>query len=263
VKVAIAALALALSLVVSSCAVGCACSTPVFGVTVFAAASLKDALDEITTTYEAARPDVKLTISAGSSAALRTQIEQGGPATLFLSADTANPQALVDAGLTDGPARPFATNLLTIIVPAGNPAGITSPADLARPGMRIIAAGDDVPITRYATQVVEKLAALPGYAVGFAATYGGNIVSREDNVGAVVSKIQLGEGDAAMVYVTDAQSDTVDQVEIPVQANVVATYAGVVVRREGLEDQSRQLLDWIRSPTGQQILAARGFAPAP
>jgi molybdate transport system substrate-binding protein len=263
VKVVVAALFLALSVVASSCAVGCACSIPVYGITVFGAASLGDALDEIKTVYEDAHRDVKLTISTGSSAALRAQIEQGGPAHVFLSADTESPQALVNAGLADGRATAFATNELTIVVPLGNPAGVTSPADLARRGVRVIAAGKDVPITAYATQVVGKLAALPGYPAGFGGAYENNIVSREDNVGAVVSKIQLGEGDAGFAYVTDALSATVDQVEIPAEANVVAAYYGVVLRRGGVEVVAHALLDWIVGPSGQQILAAHGFSPAP
>ena len=176
--------------------------------TIYGAASLKGALEKAKTAYEAAVPGTTLTISTDASSALATKIEQGAPADVFLSADTKNPQELVDKGLTDGPAVDFAGNKLTVIVPADNPAGITTPADLAKAGVKIIAAGDEVPITKYATQLVDNLAKEPGYPADFAAAYAANIVSKEDNVKAVVAKIELGEGDAGIVYVTDAAAST-------------------------------------------------------
>ena len=134
---------------------------------VYAAASLKNALAKAADAYAVANPGAKLTVSTDSSAALETKIEQGAPADVFLSADTSNPQKLVDGGFASGDPVVFAGNLLTIIVPKGNPAGIQSPADLAKPGIKIIAAGDKVPITKYATQLVAnlaKVAGLPGRA---------------------------------------------------------------------------------------------------
>ena len=230
--------------------------------TVFAAASLKDVLADVMTTYEAVRPDVTLAVSADSSATLRTQIEQGAPADVFLSADTTNPQDLVDAGLTTGALSPFAGNSLTVIVPSANPAGITGPIDLAKPGVKIIAAGDDVPITRYATEAVAKLATLEGYPADFAAAYAANVVSREDNVGAVVAKIELGEGDAGIVYVTDANAaDAVARIAIPDAGNVSATYAAVIVKTSLQVDAAQAFLDWLIGAEGQAILARHGFLP--
>lgn len=230
--------------------------------TIFAAASLKGALEAAQDAYETANPGTTLIISTDSSAALKTQIEQGAPADLFLSADTKNPQALVDAGLTDGAAVDFAGNKLVVIVPTDDPAGIQTPADLATPGVKIIAAGDEVPITRYANQLVENLAMEPGYPADFVAAYQANIVSKEDNVKAVVAKLELGEGDAAIVYVTDAKISTkVASVEVPDTANVVATYAGVVVRATDSPDAAAAFLTWLAGPDGQAILAGFGFLP--
>ena len=146
--------------------------------TIYAAASLKGALDKAKAAYEAANPGTTLTISIDSSAALETQIELGAPADVFLSADQANPRKLVDGGLVDGDPVTFATNKLTIVVPTSNPAGITTPADLAGSGVKVIAAGDSVPITGYATQLVANLARQPGYPADFAGAYTSNIVSR-------------------------------------------------------------------------------------
>jgi molybdate transport system substrate-binding protein len=233
-------------------------------ITVYGAASLKGALDKAKPAYEAANPGTMLTISTGSSAALETQIEQGAPADVFLSADTTNPKKLVDKGLAAGAAVAFAGNTLTVIVPSANPAGIRSPVDLAKPGIKIIAAGDAVPITKYATQLVANLGKDSGYADDFAADYTANIVSREDNVKAVVAKIELGEGDAAIVYVTDAKASTkVSAVDVPTTANVPATYAGVVVRASANASAAKAFLDWFAGPDGQAILAGFGFLPPP
>jgi molybdate transport system substrate-binding protein len=249
---------------VSACSTSATAAGRPIELTVFGAASLTDALEALTSAYETADPGLKLTVATDSSSTLRTQIEQGAPADLFLSADRMNPQALVDAGLTDGPAIGFAGNTLTVIVPTDNPAGIESPADLAVPGVKIVAAGDDVPITIYVGQVVENLAGLPGYPTDYARAYAVNVVSREQDVKAVVAKIQLGEADAAIVYVTDARaSRTVAAIEIPDSANRPATYAGVVLAGSTRRAEAHALLDWLVGPAGVEILAGFGFLPPP
>ena len=201
--------------------------------------------------------------SFDASSALRAQIEQGAPADVLVSADTKNPQALVDECLaTDLTA--FATNHLVIVVPAGNPAGITTPADLAKPGLKVVAAGADVPITTYATQLIDNLAALPDYPADFAAAVAANVVSEEDNVKAVLAKIELGEGDAAIVYVTDAASSTaVETVAVPDEANVLATYAGAAVNEAADPVLAADFLSFLTETEAQQILAGYGFLPAP
>jgi molybdate transport system substrate-binding protein len=232
--------------------------------TIFGAASLKAVLEAVEAAYEGANPGTTLTVSTDSSAALETQIEQGAPADVFLSADTSNPRKLVDAGLAAGEPVAFAGNKLTIIVPADNPAGIATPADLARDGLRIIAAGDEVPITKYATQVVDNLAGQPGAPADFAAAYAANVASKEDNVSAVVAKIALGEGDAGIVYVTDAAAaDGVKTIDIPDAASVPATYAGVVVGASPNQAAASAFLEWLAGPDGQAVLAEFGFLPPP
>ena len=230
--------------------------------TIYGAASLKGVLDKAKTIYEAAHPGTTLTISTDSSSALEVKIEQGAPVDVFLSADTTNPMKLVDADLADGAAVDFARNNLALIVPTGNPAGIQTPADLAKPGVKLIAAGDAVPITRYATQLVANLAKEPGYPPDFVAAYAANIVSREDNVKAVVAKIELGEGDAAIVYATDATTSTkVMTIAVPDAANVPATCAAVVVKASSNATAARAFLDWFAGPEGQAILGSLGFLP--
>ena len=231
---------------------------------IFAAASLRSALEQAQVAYEATHPGVTLAISTDSSAALETQIEQGAPSDVFLSADTANPKKLVDAGFAAGAAVVFAGNKLTIIVPTGNPAGVESAQDLAEDGLRIIAAGDEVPITKYAKQLLANLAREPGYPVGFEAAVTANIVTRVDNVKAVVAQVELGQGDAAIVYVTDAQASTkVESVAVPDEANVTAEYAGVLVGASAHQRESAQFLAWLAGPDGQAVLGGFGFLPPP
>jgi molybdate transport system substrate-binding protein len=231
--------------------------------TVFAAASLKKAFADVKTAYEAANPGVRLTMSFDASSALETQIEQGAPADVFASADTKNPQRLVDGGFANGPVTDFAGSTLTVIVPTANPGGVTSPTDLAKPGLKIVAAGDAVPITKYADQLLDNLAKQAGYPADFATKVRANVVSREDNVAAVVSKIELGEGDAAIAYVTDAkESSRVTTLAVPVAAEVTATYAAVSVK-SSKNPEAAAFIAWFAGPAGQAILASHGFLPPP
>ena len=231
--------------------------------TVFAAASLKAVLADAVAAYGAANPGTTITVSTESSAALETQIEQGAPADVFLSADTANPKKLVDAGLALRTAEIFAGNKLVIVVPKDNPGGLTTARDLGKAKLRIIAAGEKVPITKYANAVVQSLASQVGPA-SLVELYNAHVVSREDNVKGVIAKIELGEGDAAIVYVTDAKaSDKVATVPIPDTANLAATYAGVVIKSSPNTAAAQAFLDWFAGPEGQAILARYGFLPPP
>jgi len=229
--------------------------------TIFAAASLRDAFAAVAEAYEAEHPGVTLTFSFDASSALRAQIEQGAPADVFASADTGNPQALASDGLTTGPPLPFAGSRLAIVVPAANPAGITTPADLARPGVRVVNAGAGVPITAYAAEMLGNLAGQPGYPPSFVAAVAANVVSREDNVRAVLAKVQLGEGDAGIVYATDAAAagDAVRTIPIPDPANVVATYAAVVPTASPHSDAAEAFVAWLAGAEGRAVLARFGF----
>ncbi len=250
-------------LVAAGCAPGAGPADAEEPLVVFAAASLRDAVAAEADEYRR-RGSVRISLATDSSAALRTQLEQGARADVFLSADTANADALAAAGLADGPIVPFAGNRLAIVVPSDNPAGIAGPFDLGRPGIKIIAAGEAVPITVYATTLVARLAALPGAPPDFAAAYAANVVSREDNVRAALAKVELGEGDVAIVYATDAAaSKAVRSIDLPAEADVVATYAGVVPRTAPQPAGGRGFLDWLVAADGQAILAGFGFESPP
>jgi molybdate transport system substrate-binding protein len=228
-------------------------------VIVYAAASLQDAFEAIAEAYEE-ETAVEIILSFDASSALRTQISEGAPADLFASADTANPQQLVDDGLTDGDPRIFASNALAIVVPADGTGGVDSWQGMADPGVRVIAAGEDVPISGYATELVDNLAAQPDAPDGFAAAYESNIVSREDNVRAVLAKIEAGEGDIGVVYETDAAStEDVTAITFPEDANVLADYAFVTLTDAASGTEA--FADWLVGPEGQAILEEFGFRP--
>ncbi len=229
---------------------------------VYAAASLRPVLAALTAGYQAAQPGATFSVSIDSSAALEAKIEQGAPADVFLAADMTNPRTLLDRGFASGTVTAFAGNHLALIVPVGNPANIHSPADLARAGVRVIACAEGVPVQRYAAQLLDNLVAAAGYPAGFPDAYRANVVSAEDNVGAIVAKVALGEGDAGIVYVTDARaSNAVEAIEIPTEANPPATYGGVVVGASGAPEAAAAFLAWVAGPDGQAILSSFGFVP--
>lgn len=227
------------------------------GLTVYGAASLRNALARLEPEWESTHATVPLTISTGSSAALRTQIELGAPVDVFLAADVANPGRLVEGGFAAGDPVAIGVTELVIVTPIGNPGQIDEVTDLARPGLKVIAAGPGVPISGY----VEQLLRRPGLPPGFAAAYRANVVSHEDDVAAVLAKIELGEGDAALVYHTDAvASQKVDAISLPRELNVQATYAGVVITSADRAADGRAFLDWLTGPVARPILEHMGFS---
>ena len=217
---------------------------------VFAAASLIAAFGKIGQDFTAANPNTKVTFNFAGSQALATQIQQGAPADVFASADTANMDKVKDL-VSDQSV--FTGNELQVIVAKGNPKGITGLADLAKPDLKVVLAAPEVPAGRYASQVLDaqKLTVKP--------------VSLEDNVKAVVTKVSLGEADAGIVYVTDvtAGGDTVEGVDIPADQNVPATYPIAVVKASAHQAQARAFVDDVRGPEGQQVLKEFGFLPPP
>jgi len=233
--------------------------SPSPSLTVFAAASLQDAFEDVASAYEA-DTGVEISLSFDSSSALRMQISEGARPDLFASADRSNPQQLAEDGLTEGAPMIFAANGLAIVAPADG-SGIETWQGLGEPGTRVVAAGEDVPITAYAAELVDALSTEPDAPEGFADGYEANVVSREDNVRAVLAKIEVGEGDGAVVYETDAASSgDVITVEYPPDANVVAEYAFVILR--DADPATEAFADWLTGPDGQAILEQSGFRSA-
>jgi molybdate transport system substrate-binding protein len=220
-------------------------------ITVFAAASLTDAFNEIGAAFTKAYPQAKATFSFDASSALVQQITQGAPADLFASADQANMDKLTKAGLNGGAPQVFANNLLGIIVPAGNPKGVTGVQDLSSPDLKVVLCADGVPCGTYAKQILTTA----GVTV--------NPVSLEQNVKGVVTKVTTGEADAGIVYVTDiaAAGSKAARVEIPKDINVVAVYPIAPTKTSQNTAVDQAFIGFLLGSQGQAILDKYGFLP--
>lgn len=224
--------------------------------TIFAAASLRNAFEALAEDFRRAHPAVELRFSFAGSQELRVQIEHGAPADVFASADAGHMDALVAQGLAR-PAARFARNHLVIVVPEGV-ATVKELPDLPR-ARRIVIGGADVPVGRYTRAMLARAAVRwPGFDQAVLA----RVVSQELNVRQVLAKVALGEADAGIVYRTDAASapDTVDAVAIPADLDVVAEYPIAALSRA--QPAAQAWIDHVLSPAGQQTLARFGFAPA-
>ncbi len=233
--------------------------------TVLAAASLTDSFKEIGAAFERANPGVKVTFSFAGSQTLRTQIQQGAKADIFASADANNMDPLKAANLLAGAPQVFTRNVLTVIIPKGNPAGLKQLQDLGKPGLKLIVADAGVPVGNYTLQVLDKLSAGPAYGSNFKTQVLANVVSKETDVKAVVSKVSLGEADGGVVYTTDAQVAVgkLSTIPIPDRYNVIATYPIAILKTSVDLALAQRFVDFVLGAEGQAVLNRYGFAALP
>ncbi|WP_082518247.1 MULTISPECIES: molybdate ABC transporter substrate-binding protein [unclassified Rhodococcus (in: high G+C Gram-positive bacteria)] len=228
-----------------------ACSSPDAGdtVTVFAAASLKTTFTELGTQFEQSHPGTTVTFTFAGSSDLLSQLTQGARGDVFASADAATMQRAVDADLIDGNPVTFATNTLTIVTPPGNPAGITSFADLARPGTDTVVCAPQVPCGA----ATEKLEGATGVTL--------TPVSEESSVTDVLGKVTSGQADAGLVYVTDASGagDAVDTVVFPESSGAVNTYPISTLTDSRTPDLASDFVDFVVGADGQKVLGEASF----
>src|ERR1700730_8061802 len=219
---------------------------------VFAAASLTASFNALGTTFHQDNPGVGVDFNFAGTPTLVTQIEQGAPADVFASADRTNMDKLTADGYAGGTSKVFARNQLEIVVAPGNPKGINGLADLAKPGVIYISEAPIVPAGKYSLQAL----ASAGVKV--------TPKSLETSVTAVISKTELGEADAGIVYTTDvtAAGSKVAGVQIPAANNVTATYPIVVVKGTTNAAAAYAFTSYVVSATGQSALASFGFLPA-
>jgi molybdate transport system substrate-binding protein len=179
-------------------------------------------------------------------------------------ADESNMQQALGAGSVVDAGQPFARNGLVIIAPPDNPAAIETPFDLARDGVKLVLAGADVPAGNYARESIARIGQEPGAPVNYEADVLANVVSNEPNVKAVVTKVQLGEADAGIVYATDVTPDAEEDIatiEIPDAANVIAVYPIAVTTDANEPETARAFIDFVLSEEGQSVLQDFGFLP--
>jgi molybdate transport system substrate-binding protein len=221
-------------------------------ITVYAASSLTSTFEEIGKEFEADHDGVKVEFSFGGSSDLVTQIQEGAPADVFASADTATMDKLVGDDLAGADPQDFATNTLEIVVPPGNPAGVTSFQDLAKKGLNLVICALEVPCGAAARSVAEKA----GVTL--------SPVSEEQSVTDVLAKVTSGEADAGLVYVTDvkAAGDQVEGITFPESGSVVNTYPIAPVQGTDQADLAQEFVELVLGDTGQKILGDAGFGTA-
>jgi molybdate transport system substrate-binding protein len=222
-------------------------------VTVFAASSLTEAFRELGAMLEARRPGTPVRFNLASSSQLAVQIAEGAPADVFASADPLQMDVVDDAGLVQEPAV-FATNRLVVLVPRDNPARITSPTDLGNPGVKLVLAAPQVPAGNYARRALADL--------GVGAEAERNVVSNEEDVKAVVSKVALGEADAGVAYVTDATGDVERSVQVlpfPQRVDVVARYLIAPLSEAPNSRGAAAFVELVTGKQGGRVLQEHGF----
>lgn len=219
-------------------------------VLVFAAASLTDAFAEVASAFETANPNADVQLNLAGSSALRVQILEGAPADVFAPANEWNMGQVVEAGEVAGEPEIFVHNLLQIVVPAGNPAGVSGLDDFANKELLIGLCAEGVPCGDFGRQVLANAGIEPA------------LDTNEPDVRSLLTKIEVGELDAGLVYVTDvtAAGDLVEGIDIPAEHNIEANYPIAVLVNAPNPDGAATLVELVLSSEGQEILANYGFS---
>lgn len=221
--------------------------------TVAAAASLQPAFEELSAAFTAEHPGVTFAgLSFDGSATLAKQIIEGAPVDVFASADEANMNKVIDAGLGASTPIVFATSSLQIVVAAGNPLDIKDLADLAREGVVTVVCAPEVPCGAAATKLLSR----DGVTLAPA--------SEEQNVTAVLTKVVAGEADAGLVYRSDVlrAGDTVEGIEIEGSIEAAGSYVIAPIRGTKSPEAAQAFADYLRSPKARALLDSLGFGPA-
>jgi molybdate transport system substrate-binding protein len=228
---------------------------------VFAASSLTEALQELARVYQAQHPDTRISLNFAGSQTLATQIEQGAPADLMLAADPEVIERLQRSGLVDQ-TRLLLRNRLVLAVRQGLQPELTALAGLGRPGLLLAIGNRQVPVGRYTRQLLAELAADPAYGPELVAQIEANIVSEENRVKAIVAKLLLGEADAGIVYQSDlsaAKAAHLNALPLPKEHNPQARY--LLAQLRGSQTRSAEFMAFLLSPAAQQCFTRHGFLP--
>lgn len=255
-------------LIILILAVGCSSPSPQDTgdtLTIYSAASLTAAFSAIGEAFESAQPGAQVRFNFAGSQQLAQQITQGAPADVFASADEQQIEVAVQSGRVEAEkVKIFANNRLVVIYPAGNPAGIAQLQDLAQPNLQVVLADPTVPVGHYAQDFLDRASQQPGFGADFKTRVRQNVVSYEENVKAVVSKVSLGEADAGIVYASDitpANAENLGWNQIPDALNVVAGYYIAPLEDSARPELASDFIDFVLSSQGQDILAQYGLLP--
>lgn len=231
--------------------------------TVFAASSLQDALNEVKQKFEQKYPSVVVRYNYGGSPQLRIQLENGAAADLFASANMVEMEKAQAQKLVQGSPAVFTKNKLVVVLPRQNPGKINSLNDLATPGVKLVTTTPDVPVGAYTRSVLKKMSSDPQYSPGFSERVLANVVSEETNVRQVLAKVLLGEADAGVVYqsdITAKNSAELLTLEIPDRFNEIAVYPIAVTAAARNKAAADLYIEYLLGSDGQQILRSHSFA---
>lgn len=230
---------------------------------VFAAASLTEAFLELGKRFESANPGTTVTFNFAGSDKLAQQINQGAPVDVFAAANRAQMDNVISSGqVISGTERTLVRNRLVVVYPIDNPASLTELKDLAKPGIKLVLANTSVPVGSYSLDFLAKASKLPENTVAFSPTVLQNVVSYEENVRAVLSKVVLGEADAGIVYTSDIARNSADKVgrlDIPDALNTIATYPIATIKDSPHAEVAQKFVEYVLSPEGQRLLGEYGF----
>ncbi|WP_179136947.1 molybdate ABC transporter substrate-binding protein [Candidatus Entotheonella palauensis] len=236
---------------------------PIAGtLTVFAAASLTEPFTAVGKRLEQIYPGLRIRFNFAGSQTLRTQLEQGAPADVFASANMPQMRLAKQSGVVHHEAPIFIKNRLTLMVPHANPGQVTGLQDLANPGIKLVLAGQHVPVGRYSRQVLSRASA--EYGEDFETRVLQNLISEEHNVKQVVTKIQLGEADAGIAYVSDLSpqiGNAIRSIPIPDAYNIEAAYPIAMVKDTRQLAAAEVFIDFVHSEQGQAIMKSYHFIP--
>jgi molybdate transport system substrate-binding protein len=248
-RAAVLAAAAAFAASLSSCGGGDGGSGDKSALTVFAASSLTNVFGTLEKAFENDHPDVDVVVSYDSSSTVASQITNGSPADVLATADQPSMQIIVDAGDNAATPTPFASNTMAVVTPPDNPAAITSVADIGDGDF--VVCDPSAPCGEVAARILKKAG-----VTAEPASYG-------EKVTAVLDTVELGEADAGMVYVTDAQAagDKVHTIDIPADLNVVTPYYIAPVKGSANADLASQWIALVSSQAGQDALKEAGFGP--
>lgn len=258
-------LAMALSLLLAACAAPPPARQPAEReIVIFAAASLRDAFNEIGGRFEQTTSSTRVRFNFAGSQQLAEQIKQGAPADVFASANARQMNNVISSGrVTSGTQQIFVQNRLVVVV-AQNASPVQSLADLAQPGAKIVLAERAVPAGQYALEFLQKASNTAEFGRTFSQTVLANVVSYEEDVRAVFSKVALGEADAGIVYTSDVvagKDNAVRTIAIPDDLNTLAAYPIAALNDSENAALAKQFIDFVLDKEGQAILARYGFIP--
>lgn len=232
--------------------------------TIYAAASLTEAFHQLGQQFETEQPDVEVVISFAGSQQIAQQLSQGAPGDLFASANEKQMANVINSGrVLQGSDQEFVHNKLVLILPADNPGRINGFGDLTRSGLDLILADQSVPVGAYAQEMLQRAEQDPRFGADFKSIVLRNVVSYEENVRAVLTKIILGEADAGIVYASDAAGDPgtdLQVIPIPDEINIIASYFIAPIADSPNDQLAQDFISLVLSPQGQEILSEYGFA---